>query len=306
MADQFFQKSETKDAESPTTTGAAPAGAPPPVPIETPPPSSEPPVLPSLDGTSAVSDIARSAHRRTRRILLIVTGVIIAALGLLGWLVWRLLKPAVAPNTANQTSQVSSANNTPTANKPEPTLTPPLTGSNSSSAGTAGWPAMTPDFVKNLTYPSPQLWSTVNGWKDVPERFTLQKGVSRFDAGWYQTEDQRIVIHMTTFVKDEAIGTGDIDGDGLADAVALLKWTNSGTAAFPLLYTIMGNQPYDPLLAEDLIASQIGGSYSATKVTVTRNQVNLQLTYPKATDQACCWSGQANVTLRWADNRWTQ
>jgi hypothetical protein len=312
MSDQFFPqsevpKSEVPKSETPTDTPVevpekTPELQPTPV-IHEPTALHEPPALPSLPpSTVGPSQLARDAHKHTRKILAIIVGAIALVIVILSLLIWQLNKEPAAPSSSN-----TVAVNTPSATEtPSPTLNEQLPGSNSSSAGTAGWPAMTTDFVKNLTYPTPTDWATVNGWKDGPPRFTLANGVSRFEAGWYRADEQsdRILIRLTVFVKDEAIGTGDIDGDGLADAVAILKWTDGGTGAFPLLYTVFGNQPYSPTLNRDVLASIVGGSYSAQKVELSARTLRLQLSYPKSGDASCCWTGQANVTLRLVNGQW--
>lgn len=232
-----------------------------------------------------------------------IIGIVFLLIVIVSLLIWQLAKSPAAPTSSNATTVNTQTN---TSTKPEPSLNSPLPSSNSSSAGTAGWPAMTADFVKNLTYPTDPRWKSVNGWKDTPDRFTLINGVSRFDGGWYIPGENadRITVHLTVYVKDEAIGTGDIDGDGLADAVAVLKWTDGGTGAFPLVYTVFGNQPYSPVLNNDVLAGIVGGSYSAQKVTLSRETLVLQLSFPKAGDANCCWTGQANVTLKLVNGQW--
>lgn len=232
-------------------------------------------------------------------VIMIILVVVIATL------IWYLTKPQIAPTGSgnNQTTTTTVGSNTA---KPTPTLDEQLPGTSSSSAGTAGWPAMTADFVKNLTYTSPTEWTTVNGWQDVPLRFTLSQAISRFEAGWYLLPDtrERIIVNLTVFLKDEAIATGDIDGDGLADAVAIMKWSDGSTTAYPLIFTVFGNQPYAPVQNPDVIGPIVGGNYSAQKITLTYGTMNLELLYPQAGDANCCWTGQANITLRLVNGLW--
>ncbi len=264
------------------------------------------PALPTIEGATAASDIARKAHKRLRRTAMLITISVIFAVILLIWLIVKLVSSPTAPTSSNSNPSTNSGTTSVDNETPKPTVDSELPGSNSSSAGTAGWPAMTVDFVKNQTYPTPESWTSVNLWKNVPPRFTLSKGLSSFEAGWYQIDknSERVKVRVSVFVKDEAIGTGDIDGDGLADALALLKWTDGGTGSWPLLYTIYGNQPYTPMLNNDVIANVIGGSYSATKISLSNNSANLELKYPKAGDASCCWTGLANINLTLKDGQW--
>lgn len=296
MADQFFSK-DTPPAEKsvPSSQDSVKDSA-------TPANPGPPPALDSLPGLAGPAELARSAQQKKRRLLLQLTVAIIVVLVLVIILVWRLTKTETAPNSTTVTTNTNTANNT--SNTPTPTLNSQLPGSNSSSANTVGWQAVSMDYVKNLTYPSSTGWTTTNGWTDVPASFKLTNGVAYFEGGWYMMEEQRIIVHLTTFVKDEAIGTGDIDNDGLTDAVLVMKWTDGGTGAFPLLYTIFGSQPNAPVLNNDVLAGVVGGNYSATKVTLSRNTLQLQLNYPQAGDASCCWSGQANLTLKLVGQQW--
>lgn len=311
MSDQFFtppDQDAPKPASTPDTPDQTPSAPtsnsatetdkpvdPPKSAVTSTPPPVEP--LPTLAGPA---EIARAAHQRQRRLISIIVGCLVIVAIIVIILIWRLNQPS-APTSSNITTNTNTNANTNTA---KPTLNSQLPGSNSSSANTVGWQAVTTEYVRGATYPSPQSWTTVNKWNDVPIDFTLSNGVVNFDGGWYKVEDQKIDVHLTVFLKDEAIGTGDVDGDGLTDAVAILKWTDGGTGAFPVMYTIFGNQPNQPVENTDVIAGVIGGSYSATKVELSRDTLKLQLSYPQAGDASCCWTGQANLTFTLSGQQW--
>lgn len=151
-----------------------------------------------------------------------------------------------------------------------------------------------PDYIESKTNPV--------------ATFELKNGLAQFTLIDYRDrkKNERIKIKTIVFVRPEAVGTGDINGDGVADALTVLKWSENDGPSLPQMYTFLGTKPYEPFWVADAVMGNLGAvNWSATRITLSQGRAEVSVSYQKPEDQACCWTGTGQVNLKFNSGVWS-
>lgn len=137
-----------------------------------------------------------------------------------------------------------------------------------SSAQAQIWPAITLEILKNLTY-------QIDG-----EYITFQNGKREFNP------DSGSGIHdkaIFAYVVDHAFG--DLDGDGSADAIAVLQVSDGGSGIYYYLSTVYNDHGSPKVVGPAFV---LGDRLEFRSVSIRDGKVTAELMMHKPQDGLCC------------------
>ena len=123
------------------------------------------------------------------------------------------------------------------------------------------------------------------------QQITLTDGYASYEDGGSGHPFVRLINHL--------IATGDLNGDGVEDAVALLVDYSTGSGDFVYLAPVLnaGNEP------KPLDALMIGDRTPVKSLTIDGSQVILKLIGPGPSDPACCPTWNVHKVFSLEDDR---
>jgi heat shock protein HslJ len=168
-------------------------------------------------------------------------------------------------------SLVTACSSTPNGNVAD------MPGHNSASR------ALTENALNNATYRINELGT-----------FHLDNGEFNRQYGEGMTQRHKVTL--------EKIAFGDLDHDGLSDAVVILAWQSGGSGTFKYLMA-MRNTGSAPLQQDGIF---LGDRVQISAVSIAAGQVRLETISSGPRDPACCPSQQVKQVYILHDGKWAQ
>jgi hypothetical protein len=131
-----------------------------------------------------------------------------------------------------------------------------------------GWPPLTVESIKNLTY------------KIEGDDITLQNGKREFNPDYSSgIQDEAVFAYLTEYA------FGDLDGDGNSDAIAILEVTYGGSGIFYYLVPVFNNNGSPAVYGS---AYELGDRLVFRTILIRDGKLTMQLMMHKPEDSMCC------------------
>lgn len=172
-----------------------------------------------------------------------------------------------------------SACSLPLSTPPSPTPLPVLPASPSPV------PALTETQILNAVY-------TLPAWDGSQSQYALQ------DGGYQSGSDPAATGYAAVFILRERIALGDLNGDGLGDAVVPIGLNFGGTGQFMHLTAVL-NQGGKPVQAAPATYG-IGDRTQVQSLQIEQERIFLEALISGPNDPACCGTTPQKMTLEYA------